>query len=225
MQKPVKRLDFCCIYCIIQVYIPIRIHRRIKAMLHKTINTVITASLIFVLAGCLNLSENTNTAAQTQTQLYGYFQLAGSIGCYGDPADTTLAGKYITAVYTLSMADDNTLMICAAAQESSDTTISPSVLSNKTINFYATNTAPTATGTYMDLTAIKIPTASTSTTTVFYVLGTTTPCPDGSSSKVVGYLDMTNFKSYKYIEAYDSCAGQLVGSAVSPLEAQRQIGG
>ena len=193
-------------------------------MSNKTLNVIISASLVIIFAGCLNLSQTSNNTAPTQTQLYGYFQLSGSIGCYGDPADTTLAGKYITAVYTLSMADDVTLMICVAAQESADTTISPSVLANKTINFYATNTAPTATGTYMDLSAIKIPTATTSTTNVFYVLGTSTPCPDGSTSKLVGYLDMTNFKTYKYIEAYDSCAGQLVGSAVSPEEAQRQIG-
>jgi len=194
-------------------------------MSHKTLNIAISASLTVILASCLNLSETSNNTAPTQTQLYGYFQLAGSIGCYGNPADTALAGKYITAAYTLSMADDVTMMICVAPRESADTTIDPSVLSNKTINFYATNTAATGAGTYMDLTAIKIPTASTSTNSVFYVLGTTTPCPDGSSSKVVGYLDMTNFKAYKYIEAYDSCAGQLVGSAISPVEAQRQIGG
>ncbi|MEI6079300.1 MAG: hypothetical protein WCQ53_01500 [bacterium] len=185
---------------------------------------IITATVATLMTGCLELSDPksaSNQAASTQTQLFAYYLVGDNkMGCYGNPDDTTLAGKVVTVTYTMAMEDANTLLICVAIPSTNGGTIPVSSLASKTINFYASNTASNP-GAVMDLTAIRIPVADV-TTTAFYVTGTSTPCPDGTATKLVGRLDLTDYLPLKYIQIYDEC-GTCAGTAVSPTEVQRQI--
>jgi hypothetical protein len=206
--------------------VPICTYERGWNMKNLSLNLAITATLIFFIAGCLSLSDPktaSNSAASTQTQLFAYY-MAGessgtSVGCYGDPTDTDLAGLVYTVVYTMTMEDAYTLLVCVTVPTTNAGTVPISVIANKTVNFYGSNTAVNP-GANMDLTAVRLPLAST--TSAVYATGSTTPCPDGSTGKLVAEFDMTDFSPLVYIHAYDEC-GQAVGTAMSPFEAQRKI--
>jgi hypothetical protein len=191
-------------------------------MKHLILNLTITATLILFTAGCLSLGDpksTSNSALSTQTQLFAYYMASENVGCYGDPNDPDLTGLVFTLVYTLTMSDPYTLLVCVTVPTTNAGTIPISVISNKTANFYGSNTVSNP-GENMDLSAIRLPLAGN--TTAVYTTGTSTPCPDGTAGKLVAEFDMTDLTALKYIVVYDEC-GTEVGMAMSPAEQQRQI--
>lgn len=189
---------------------------------NKTIKTLVTASIIIIFSGCLSLNDPAGSSnSGTQVQLFAYFiSDQNKLGCYGNPDDTTLSGKVVPIVYTLVMEDSNTMLVCVSVPSSNGGTVPSTVLANKTISFYASNTPSQTAGEGMDLSAHELPVADNSA--VFYIVGTGVTCPNMSASKLVGRLDVTQYLPLKYIKLYDEC-GTCVGTAMSPMEAQRQV--
>jgi len=124
--------------------------------------------------------------------------------------------------YTLSIEDDYTLMVCVTVPSTDVGLIDPSVLAQKTVDFWATSTIPADVGVMAgDLTAARLPVGEG--TSVLYMTGSQSPCPNGQlSSYFVGYLDMTSFTALKYLMLYDPC-GMLAGAAESPFELERRM--
>ncbi|MEI6093530.1 MAG: hypothetical protein WCQ47_07610 [bacterium] len=192
-------------------------------MSKKTTQAMATVSIILFLSGCLGLNDPTTSGSNgTQTKLFAYFISDNNkLGCYGNPDDTTLAGKVIPIVYNLVMQDSNTVLVCVVVPASNGGTVPSTVLANKTITFYASNTPAVTAGEGMDLSAHELPVADQST--AFYVTGRTgTTCPNGTTGTLVGRLDVTQYLPLKYIKLYDEC-GTCVGSSMTPMEEQRQI--
>ena len=188
------------------------------------INTLFLGGLLLLVSSCLptNSSSSGSGSSSVETVLHAYFQLDGQVGCYGDPSDLELEGAIMHLAYTLSIEDDYTLMVCVTVPSTDVGLIDPSVLAQKTVDFWATSTIPADVGVMAgDLTAARLPVGEG--TSVLYMTGSQSPCPNGQlSSYFVGYLDMTSFTALKYLMLYDPC-GMLAGAAESPFELERRM--
>ncbi len=186
-------------------------------------NTSFLAGLLaLLLSSCIDMSGggSSQSSGSAETVLHAYFQLDNQIGCYGDPAEE---GTIMHLAYTLSIEDEYTMRVCVTVPSSSTDLVNLALLAQKTVDFYGTNIVPSGVGTMAgDLTAARIPVVAEEGTSVLYMTGSGTPCPNGlPSSFLVGYLDMELRSSLKYIMLYDPC-GMLAGAQQSPFELLRQ---
>lgn len=187
------------------------------------ISTIFLTSFLVLLSSCIDMSGGSagsdQSAGSAETVLHAYFQLDSQVGCYGDPSSEE--GTIVHLAYTLSIEDEYTMRVCVTVPSAGTGLVDLGLLAQKTVDFYGTNILPSGVGSMAgDLTAARIPLAEG--TSILYMTGSGTPCPNGlPSSYLVGYLDMELRSSLKYIMLYDPC-GMLAGAQQSPFELLRQ---